>query len=85
MEITLSKVGKKVKVEISDNGVGIAPDEIDNIFDPFFTTKKIGSGTGLGLSITYGIIERHQGEISVWSKEDEGTKFTILLPLKIEQ
>jgi signal transduction histidine kinase len=49
------------------------------IFDPFFTTKDIGQGTGLGLSITYGIVERHQGQISVDSRPGQGTRFTIQL------
>src|SRR5690606_33223763 len=45
-----------VRVDVEDNGRGIAPDVLDRIFDPFFTTKPIGEGTGLGLSISYGIV-----------------------------
>lgn len=69
-----------VVIEISDNGKGIAESNINKIFNPFFTTKDVGKGTGLGLSIVYGIIEDHKGEIKVYSKVDEGTKFTISLP-----
>lgn len=68
-------------VGISDTGCGI-PKEIQNrIFDPFFTTKEVGKGTGLGLSISYDIIKKHGGTISVDSKIDVGTTFTIRLPL----
>jgi len=68
-------------VTVEDTGVGIPKEEIDRIFDPFYTTKEIGAGTGLGLSIVYGIIDKHQGTISVESREGEGTRFTIRLPL----
>ena len=68
-------------VTVEDTGVGIPKEEVDRIFDPFFTTKEIGAGTGLGLSIVYGIIDKHQGTISVESREGEGTRFTIRLPL----
>jgi signal transduction histidine kinase len=51
------------------------------IFDPFFTTKEVGAGTGLGLSITHGIIQGHQGTISVISNPGEGATFIINLPL----
>ena len=57
------------------------PEEVkNNIFDPFFTTKDVGKGTGLGLSITYGIMEKHNGHISVESEPNVGTTFTIELP-----
>lgn len=71
-------------VTIRDSGCGISPENIRKIFDPFFTTKKIGEGTGLGLSITYGIIEKHQGNISVDSAPGQGTCFTIHLPLQLK-
>ncbi len=51
------------------------------IFDPFFTTKEVGLGTGLGLSIVYGIIQRHQGRISVENRELTGARFRIQLPI----
>lgn len=68
-------------VKIRDSGSGISPENLGKIFDPFFTTKKIGEGTGLGLSITYGIIDKHQGAITVDSALGQGTCFTITLPL----
>lgn len=77
------KTGKRILIEIEDNGEGMEEETMRKIFNPFFTTKPVGKGTGLGLSITYKIIKSHQGNISVKSKKGEGTKFTISLPLKI--
>jgi two-component system NtrC family sensor kinase len=70
---------KEVEIAISDLGKGISEETLPNIFDPFFTTKE--SGTGLGLAITHGIIERHEGTISVQSQTGIGTTFTIRLPI----
>jgi signal transduction histidine kinase len=67
-----------VKVEISDNGSGMSDDILKKIFTKHFTTKK--TGHGLGLANCKKIIEQHNGDISVSSVENEGTKFTILLP-----
>jgi len=53
------------------------------IFDPFFTTKEVGEGTGLGLSISYGIIEKHQGMLTVESELNRGTRFIIAIPLRL--
>jgi signal transduction histidine kinase len=71
-----------VAVDIHDNGSGIPSDVLPKIFDPFFTTKDIGKGTGLGLSISYKIIRQHGGRIDVESKPGQGTRFTVILPLK---
>jgi two-component system NtrC family sensor kinase len=54
---------------------------IDKIFQPFFTTKPAGQGTGLGLSLRYDIIKAQNGEISVESREGEGSEFLIEFPL----
>ena len=78
--LTTRKSNNSVKIEISDNGTGIPGKVIDKIFQPFFTTKPTGLGTGLGLSLSYDIVKSHGGEISVASKENEGTVFTIVLP-----
>jgi len=72
---------QKALITVEDTGVGIPKEELDRVFDPFFTTKDVGAGTGLGLSIVYGIIEKHQGDVQVESREGEGTRFTIRLPL----
>ena len=73
----------RVAIAIRDDGTGIPEELLPKIFDPFFTTKDVGEGTGLGLSISYGIIEKHQGEITVESTPGEGTEFTIKIPLKL--
>ena len=73
--------GGGVAVDVEDDGSGIPPAVMAKIFDPFFTTKEIGKGTGLGLSISYKIIQEHGGKISVKSKPNVGTKFTVWLPL----
>ncbi len=69
-------------ITVSDSGLGIAPEDIARIFDPFFTTKEVGKGTGLGLSIVFGIVEQHQGEITVESAPGQGASFILRLPLE---
>ena len=66
--------------QVIDTGEGIPENIRTKIFDPFFTTKEVGKGSGLGLSIIYGIIEQHDGSISVSSEEGKGTTFTCFLP-----
>lgn len=68
------------RIAIADNGSGIAQQDLEHIFEPFFTTKDVGEGTGLGLSISHGIVQEHQGWISVESEEGRGSTFTIHLP-----
>jgi signal transduction histidine kinase len=73
-------------VYVSDSGVGIPADNLERIFDPFFTTKEVGQGTGLGLSVSYSIVEKHNGRIEVESTPEQGSTFTLLLPVtEIEQ
>ena len=72
----------KIKISIKDTGVGMTEDIRKKIFDPFFTTKDVGKGTGLGLSISYSIIQKHNGEIQVFSKPGAGTEFLITIPIK---
>lgn len=68
-------------LKVKDTGYGIPEDLIDKIFDPYFTTKNIGEGTGLGLSVVQGIVRTCGGEITVASKPDKGTEFTVLFPV----
>ena len=73
--------GTRAVVEVADTGTGIATEDLSRIYDPFFTTKGIGQGTGLGLSIAYGVIKEHSGSIDCRSGPDQGTRFTVSLPL----
>jgi two-component system, NtrC family, sensor kinase len=74
--------GNSVELRVKDTGEGIAPENLPKIFDPFFTTKAEGKGVGLGLSVLYGIVKAHDGEVDVTSRPNEGTTFTVTLPLK---
>jgi PAS domain S-box-containing protein len=75
--------GAYARVEIRDNGPGMAPGAVKRIFDPFYTTKAVQEGTGLGLSVSYFIItENHGGTIEVDSAVGKGTCFIIRLPLE---
>lgn len=70
-----------VKISIKDSGTGMPEEVKQKIFEPFFTTKEVGEGTGLGLSIVFSIIEKHQGQIDVITKVNQGTEFIITLPV----
>jgi signal transduction histidine kinase len=74
--------GETVSIEVADTGSGIEPDNLPKIFDPFFTTKPVGQGTGLGLSLSYGIVKKHQGDISVRSEVGVGSTFRVELPVR---
>jgi signal transduction histidine kinase len=81
VSVSTKKEGEKIFISVQDNGNGIPARVLDKIFQPFFTTKPTGQGTGLGLSLSYDIIKAHGGEISVGTREGEGTEFTIRLSL----
>lgn len=68
-------------LEITDTGIGIDAEHIDQIFDPFFTTKPVGSGNGLGLAMVMGTVTRHHGRVTVQSELGKGTAFKIWMPL----
>ncbi len=71
-----------IKIEITDTGHGIKPENIDKVFEPFFTTKEVGRGTGLGLAVSYGIITSHKGTIEAKSEYGRGATFIIMLPIR---
>ncbi len=79
--ITTMADEKFLTVKIKDNGTGIPSEIQSKIFNAGFTTKKIGIGTGLGLSISKKIVELHKGSISFVSKQNEGTEFTVSIPV----
>ena len=72
----------RARVEVTDTGRGIAPEDISKVFEPYYSTKE--TGTGLGLAIVRKVIEDHGGTVSVRSKLGGGTTFTIILPTKAE-
>ncbi len=73
---------ENVELCVSDTGEGITPENLAKIFDPFFTTKAEGKGVGLGLAVLYGIVKAHDGEVEVSSRRNEGTSFSVTLPLR---
>jgi two-component system NtrC family sensor kinase len=70
-----------IKLEITDNGTGIAPGDIPHVFEPFFSAKEKVSGIGLGLAIVHGIVQSHNGKVDVKSELGMGTTVSINLPL----
>lgn len=74
---------ENVELYVADTGEGIAPENLSKIFDPFFTTQAEGKGVGLGLAVLYGIVKAHDGEVEVDSRRNEGTSFSVTLPLKV--
>jgi two-component system NtrC family sensor kinase len=78
---TMNPDDSHVRIEIADNGVGIAPENISHVFEPFFSTKHSASGIGLGLAIVHGIVQGHKAKIDLKSEPGKGTTFSITLPL----
>ena len=91
--IQASPSGSEVKVVVSshqsdaiisviDRGSGIANEAADYIFDPFYSTKPEGEGSGLGLSVSLGVVERHEGKLTLKNNPDRGVTATMMIPLK---
>jgi signal transduction histidine kinase len=88
LRLTKSPRDPWVQVEVTDNGPGISPTDLEHIFDPFFTTKHASTereGTGLGLTIVHQIVQEHSGYIEVTSKVGKGTTFLVNLPVNPHQ
>jgi C4-dicarboxylate-specific signal transduction histidine kinase len=82
--IRLFDVGRRVRLEVLDNGPGVKPEDEPKLFQPFFTTKPVGKGTGLGLSVSYGIIDSYGGTIGYTGNEWGGATFFFELPAREE-
>ena len=81
LNVSTLKPGRYIRLAVSDTGHGIDPAIMDKIFDPYFTTKKKGKGTGLGLATVHGIVKDHNGDVLVASELNQGTTFSVLLPV----
>ena len=75
------KAGRHLVLIVKDNGQGMPPEVLERIFEPYYTTKEQGKGTGLGLSVIHGIIKNHGGDISVHSRPNFGSTFSVYLPV----
>jgi len=85
LSVIISETKDRVKISITDTGVGIPKENMDKLFTPFFTTKEMGKGTGLGLPLVYGIVKMHQGKIDIVTNDKlengpTGTSFIIDIP-----
>jgi signal transduction histidine kinase len=81
VRVETSRVGEMVRLEVADDGTGIAADNLDKVFTPFFTTKPAGRGTGLGLAVCHGVVTAHGGQIEIQSEVGRGTRVSVLLPV----
>jgi two-component system, NtrC family, sensor kinase len=79
--IRVYDAGKRVRLDVQDDGPGVSPEDEPKLFQPFFTTKPVGKGTGLGLSVSYGIIESYGGTIGHRTNEWGGATFFFELPV----
>ena len=80
-----ARQGDFVRLTVRDNGTGIPSAALSRLFEPFFTTKELGKGTGLGLATVFGIVEQHQGWVTVESEVGEGTSVHVFLPRAKEE
>ncbi len=80
LTLAAGPVAGRLRIEVSDTGVGMSAEMLDKIYDPFFTTKPRGQGTGLGLSVSYGIVKEHAGTLIAESEPGQGSRFIISLP-----
>jgi signal transduction histidine kinase len=78
---THTLTGARVRLVVTDNGVGIPPENLDKVVTPFFTTKPVGQGTGLGLSICDGVVRAHGGQLLLESVVGKGTSVALELPV----
>ena len=79
---TFNPDNANITLEISDNGIGIAPEDIPHVLEPFFSSKQKVSGIGLGLAVVNGIVQSHKGKVDISSEQGKSTTIAITLPLK---
>ena len=84
IQVSTQRENGQIQVAVRDEGIGMEPQVQEKVFEPFFTTKEVGKGTGLGLSVSHGIISRMGGKIHVNSIKNEGSTFTVELPIDKE-
>ena len=80
IRVSRLREGARVHISISDNGMGMTPEELERCLDPFYTTKDAGEGSGLGLPVAASIVENHGGRLLMTSEKGKGTTVTIELP-----
>jgi two-component system NtrC family sensor kinase len=83
--ISAEQAADEVVLKVSDDGCGIAKEDLPHIFEPGFTTRGVGVGVGLGLPMAYRIVEEHGGSIDVRSECGEGTEVTVRLPVALHE
>jgi signal transduction histidine kinase len=85
IEIVIGRDSDNARITITDEGSGIAPENLEKIFEPFFTTKHVGEGTGLGMWVSYGIVQSFGGDITLKSTLGQGASFCVVLPLNAKE
>ena len=83
--IKTKRINNMIRIWFTDDGPGIAKENLTRVFEPFFTTKEVGQGTGLGLSICHGIVAAHNGQIYAGGRLDRGATFIVELPVVAEE
>jgi signal transduction histidine kinase len=78
--VRVRAAGDRVRIEVEDDGPGVAPGVRDRLFEPFVTTKEVGEGTGLGLAVCRGLVESAGGEIALDTTYTGGARFVVALP-----
>jgi PAS domain S-box-containing protein len=81
IEIVVDRSSENARITFTDEGCGIAPENLEKVFEPFFTTKRVGEGTGLGMWVSYGIVKSFGGDITLESTPGKGSLFCVILPL----
>ena len=85
LTLRTSVVDNQVKVDVQDTGCGISREHLSKLGTPFFTTKEKGKGVGLGVAVVYGIVERHNGKVTVQSEVGKGTTFSVYLGIHSDE